>query len=155
LWAALGACAKAPEPEPRPSSQRAADWDAAWDRLALGDAEEALQMFQALSAEEPLDALAHLGRGEALFRLGRVPEASVAARQALAADASVPQGARLLAAVTAALGRTDEAVGWLAAALSLGQIEADEVFEDEDFAELKRDHRVAFFGLTGFLPSRD
>lgn len=127
--------------------------DAAQASLEGGDAVAAEASLRALLDQEPEDALGRAVLARALHEQGRFREASVQGRLALGLDPALWQVAWNLACHHARLGEPDEAIHWLQAALTSGELGPDDVRADPDLQSLLTDHRVAFF-LNGGVLSR-
>ncbi len=122
--------------------------------LAEGRAAEAEAALRVAVRAAPDDALVRSVLARSLHAQERYLEASVQGRIALGIDPGLWQAAYNLACHSARLGRVDEALHWLQAALTVADISPEEVAEDEDLASLHDDHRFAFYLATGVLTRR-
>lgn len=122
--------------------------------LSADRAAEAEAALRPLLVHAPDDALLRSILARSLHAQGRYAEASVQGRIALGIDPGLWQAAYNLACHSARLGRTDEALHWLQAALTTANLSPEEVAEDEDLASLHADHRFAFYLGTGVLTRR-
>lgn len=152
----LALLASACGPPPSPTDEEVAR-QAEEIRLALedGDASRAEELLRPLLAARPDDAWLRASLGRALHRRGRFLEAAVQSRMALGADPAMWEAAYDLACHHAAMGEADLAIGWLQEALAVGALPPEQVVADPDLAQLRQDHRFAFYASTGALPRQE
>lgn len=89
------------------------------DAHRKGNLDEALNLFQAVVAEDPGNTVARLNLGAVLGQLGRLDEAAVELRAAVAADPESAKAHFNLGTVLAAQGRDGEAIGCFERTLEL------------------------------------
>ncbi len=124
--------------------------DRAQALIEADKAEEAVKLAQGLVETDPQDAHLRGVLARALHRCKRFPEALAEGKRAAELDPALWHVAYNLAATAAALGQTDEALGWLQRAIG-GGVTPEEIAQDPDFQSLLNDHRMAVFLATGFL----